>query len=224
MINAHASCQTQLQIGKKFLFPPRPHGVSSGRWHQHHHSVADAVFQTTQGILPTSFVTASSGIWWHTACISGYQWPSTPDSGVRRHQGVSVPQLPGDPEWRERILRAANGKVDKSQHKKRTYCSCEQQGTQHRLWFESSSPNPTKPSMLVSIWRSHTTCNWTRADSPVKWDTHVMSEMSPSPNPKEPPFGKKEGNLQNWCLSACLPHKNWTRSHLRVYRELSTII
>jgi len=63
----------------------------------------------------------------------------------------------------------------------RTYCSCEQQETQQRLWLELLSLNPIQ-AILVSIWRSLTT-PWTmgKQASPMKGDVCVVTEMNTKP-------------------------------------------
>jgi len=40
----------------------------------------------------------------------------------------------------------------------------------------------------------------------MKEDAHVMTEMGHIPNPKEPPFRKKKGNLQN-CVESWLDER-----------------
>lgn len=132
MIHAYPSCQTQLQIGKRFVSPPRPHQGEQwstasapplcGRCSVSNHPV----------YMPTSFVIASSCKWWHTACISRYQWPSTPHQQLAESQETK--ELSSSTTWwsqmKGKYTWEKSGKVNKRQHKKCTYCSCEQQGTQ----------------------------------------------------------------------------------------------
>lgn len=169
---AHPGCQTQLQIGERFGSPARPHQGELWRRSSVPQLCGRCSVSNHSGHMPTSFVIASSCKWWHTACIARCQWPST------LHW-----QLVGSKEAKESqflnylvVLNEGKGhpgvptgKVNKSQHKKHTYCSCEQQWTQQTLWFEPPSPNPIKTNILVRVWRSHTTCSWTRGKQTPQW-------------------------------------------------------
>ena len=149
MIRAHPGCQTQLQIGKRFGSPLRPHRGEQWRTASAPPLCGRCSVSNHPGHMPTSFVIALSCKRWHTACTSRYQWPSTPhwqlvESGeTKESQLLNYLVVPNEGKGH------SGCQLEKST--KCTYCSCEQQGTQKRLWFEPPSPNPIKTNILVSI-------------------------------------------------------------------------
>lgn len=161
VIRAHAGCQTQLQIGKRFGSSPRPHRGDQRRRASPLLICGRCSVSNHPGHRTTSFVIALSCKWWHTACISRYQWWSTP-----HHLSVESGEMK-DPLFLNYLVVLNDGKghsgvPTKASIKNAHTVIVSSKGPNRDYGFKLPSANPIKTNILVSILRSHTTYSWTR--------------------------------------------------------------